>query len=118
MSNKELENGKATADQIAAWKKMHGDVYEVTVGGKFCYVRGFDRVTMKLCLSQMKMKIDTETKSTEIDMQKMLEIGEIGLQNCWLGGSEDIKAIDNLWIAASMQVGSLFDFAEADLKKL
>jgi hypothetical protein len=117
---KEINTGKASDEQIAAWKKMHGEgnIWEIEVEGNFCYVKGFDRQTMKLALSQLKMKINTEKKETEIDMQKMLEIGEIGLQNGWLGGSEEIKQNDRLWIAASMQVGELFDLAETKLKKL
>lgn len=117
-AKEENVNGKASDEQIEAFKKMYGDVYEIQVEGHFCYVKGFDRTTMKLALSRMKMKIDIDKKETEIDMEKMLEIGEIGLQNGWLAGSEDIKQKDRLWIAASMQVGELFDLAETSLKKL
>lgn len=110
--------GKATDLQVEAWKKMFGDVYEIQVADHFCYVKAFDRTTMKYALSQLKMKVNTETKEVQMDMEKMLEIGEIGLQNCWIGGSEEIKTKDRLWVAAAMQVGELFELAETKLKKL
>jgi hypothetical protein len=110
--------GQADEMQIAAWKKMWGDVYEIQVGDHVCYVKGFDRTTMKYALSQLKMKVNTETKEVQMDMEKMLEVGEIGLQNCWIGGSEEIKTNDRLWVAAAMQVGELFELAETKLKKL
>jgi len=110
--------GKATEQQIEAWKKMWGDVYEIQVADHVCYVKSFDRTTMKYALSQLKMKVNTETKEVQMDMEKMLEIGEIGLQNCWIGGSDEIKTNDRLFVAAAMQVGELFELAETKLKKL
>ena len=111
-------DGKATEEQIAAWKKLYGEVFEIEVRGKFCYLRGFDRATMKLALSQLNVKINTEDQSADFDMNKTIEIGEIGLQNCWLYGAEEIKNNDGLWIAASLQAGSLFNLEETKLKKL
>lgn len=110
--------GQATEAQISAWRNMYGDVYEITIGEHIGYVRGFDRATMKFALSQMSVKVDTETRQAEVSMAKMIDIGEIGLQNCWLGGSEEIKTNDRMFVAAAMQVGELFDIAEAKLKKL
>jgi len=122
MSSKKLQevlkNGKATEGQIAVWKKQHGGVYEIEVKGRFCYIREFDRETMKYALSQLNMKINTETKEAELDMEKVLGIGEIGLQNCWLGGDEEIKTSTSLFISACLQVGTLFEVAEGSIKKL
>lgn len=110
--------GQATPDQIAAWKKLHGDVYEITVDNHVGYVRGFDRATMKFALSQLKIKLDKDSQGAEVSVEKMIELGEIGLKNCWIGGSEEILGNDRLFMAAALQVGELFEIAETTLKKL
>ncbi|MCL2245851.1 MAG: hypothetical protein FWC10_01920 [Lentimicrobiaceae bacterium] len=114
--------GKATLEQIEIWKKQYGEVYEIEVEGHYGYIREFDRETMKYALSQLKIKVDADKKDeknvTEIDMEKIVNIGEIGLQNCWLGGDELLRTNGRLSIAASMIVGELFDIAEGNLKKL
>ena len=110
--------GAATDEQIAAWKSMYGNVYSVEVGGHICYVKGFSRETIKYALSRLKIRIDSDTNEAVIDVEKMIEIGEIGLQNGFIAGSEEIKTNDELWIAVAMQVGELFNVAEAKLKKL
>lgn len=110
--------GQATPDQIAAWKKLHGDVYEITVNSHVGYVRGFDRATMKFALSQLKIKLDKDSHGAEVSVEKMIELGEIGLKNCWIGGSEEILSNDRMFMAAALQVGELFEIAETTLKKL
>jgi hypothetical protein len=110
--------GAASEEQIAAWKKIYGEVYSVEVEGHVCYVKQFTRETMKYALSRLKIRIDGESKEAVMDMEKMLEIGEIGLQHGFIGGSEEIKTNDRLWLSAAMQVGELFSLAETRLKKL
>lgn len=119
-NNQALDNivGQATPDQVAALKKLHGDVWEITVDGHAGYVRGFDRATMKFALSQLKIKIDPDSSGSEVSVEKMIELGEIGLKNCWVGGSDEILSNDRLFMAAALQVGELFDIAETTLKKL
>lgn len=92
------------------------DVFEIEVEGYRCYVRSFDRATMKCVLANLTLKLTDS--GTEVDASKMLDIGEIGLKNCWLGGDEEILENDRLYVAACMQVGGLFDLANATLKKL
>ena len=122
MKKEKLEKGKATPEQVEIWKKTYPEVYEINVEGHRCYLRGFDRTTMKFALSRLSIKVNPESaaagKGVEINMEKMIEIGEIALQNCWLGGDDEIKTNDRLFIAAAMQVGELFDIAETSLKKL
>ena len=122
MKKEKLEKGKATPEQVEIWKKQYPEVYEINVEGHYCYLTGFDRTTMKFALSRLSIKVNPESaaagKGVEINMEKMIEIGEIALQNCWLGGDDEIKTNDRLFIAAAMQVGELFDIAETSLKKL
>ncbi|MDD3892454.1 MAG: hypothetical protein PHE03_09155 [Bacteroidales bacterium] len=111
------EVGKASHEQIEAWKKMWGEVTEIEVKGHFCYLRAFDRATLKYALSQMSLKINQETKEVDVDMSKIIDIGEVALTNCWIGGSDEIKQNDKLFIAAAMSAGQLMDFYESTLKK-
>jgi hypothetical protein len=118
MTEKKQLIGQVAPEQIEAWKKLYGDIYSIEVKGHICYVKGFTRETAKYALSQLKIKIDTSNNSAEMDMEKLLAIGEIGLQNGFIGGSEAFKTNDNLWISAALQMGELFEIAEAKIKKL
>lgn len=111
--------GQATSDQIAAWKKMHkiDEIFELIAEGHACYLKPFDRAAMKYALSRMNLATG-ENGEVSIDVGKMIEIGEIGLQNGWLGGSEEIKTNDRLFVSIALQCGALFDLAEVNLKKL
>lgn len=117
-ANPEMGIGQATPEQIAAWKAMYGGVNEIKVKGKYyCYLRPFDRATIKYALSQITMKIDTEKKEADMDMSKIIDLGEVALQNCWIGGSDEIKTNDVMWISAAMQAGELMEMDETELKK-
>lgn len=113
----EENNGKATEEQIQAWKKMWGEVTEIKVKEHFCYLKPLTRTVMKLGLGQLSIKVNTESSEAEMDMGKIIELGEIVLQNCWLGGSEEFQNNDVLWVNAAMQAGELFELAETSLKK-
>jgi hypothetical protein len=117
MENKTLI-GAATEEQIAAWKNIYGEVYSIEVEGHVCYLKKFTRETMKYALSRLKIRIDSESNEAVMDMEKMLEIGEIGLQHGWIDGSEEIKTNDRMWVVAALQAAELFSLAETRLKKL
>lgn len=112
------ENGKASDEQIKVWKKLHDEIFELEIEGNYAYLHGFDRATMKFALSRLNVKIDPSSSAAEMNLEKIIEIGEIAMQNCWLGGSEKIRTSERLFTAAAMQAGSLFEIAEVKLKKL
>ena len=118
MEKEEKLIGEVTPEQIEAWKKQYKNVYSIEVEGHVCYVKDYTREAMRFALSQLKFQIDTSTNSATMDMEKIINLGEIGLENCWLGGSEEIKQNAKMWTAAAVQMGELFDFADAKLKKL
>ena len=64
---KTVINGAADENQIKSWKKLYGEVYEIIVDGHACYVRSFDRTTMKYALSHIKIKVSHEG-SSEVSM--------------------------------------------------
>ena len=47
-----------------------------------------------------------------------LKFNEVVLNNCWLGGDEEIKTDDALFLAASTKLPDLIQIKEATLEKL
>lgn len=95
--------GKATAEQIAEWKKQFGEVYAVTVEDSICYLKKPNRAT----LSAMSSIMNDPIKSMEFL-----------LNNCWLGGDETIKTDDEKFLAVSSQLKELIHVKAATLEKL
>jgi len=94
--------GVATQEQIELWKKKHGDVFKVNVGDSVCYLRKPDRKIMKYYLAT----------SDPISAKEVL------LVNCWLGGDEDIKTEDELFLGATTVLAEIIEIKEAEIKKL
>ena len=93
-----------TTEQIAAWKKKYGAVYEIAVDGKKCYLRKPDRKTLSY--------------ASAVGTNDPLKFSEIMLNGCWLGGDEEIKTNDDLFLSVSGKLGELIETKEAELKKL
>ena len=113
--------GEVTAEQIEKWKAKYGKVHGVVVDGHIAYVRKPDRATVSYALSQLSFRMSTDKgaddgQSLEMNMGKLLKQGEAVMTNCWLGGSEEIKAEAELWTAACMKAGELIEMKEAELK--
>ena len=113
--------GEVSTEQIEKWKSKYGKVHGVIVDGHIGYVRKVDRATVSYALSQMSFKMATEkgeddAKTIEMNMGKLFKQGEAVLNNCWLGGSDEIKSNMSLWTAACMKAGELIEIKEADLK--
>jgi len=47
-----------------------------------------------------------------------LRFNEVILENCWLGGDEEIKTNDELFLAVSSKLPDLIQIKEATLEKL
>lgn len=92
------------AEQIAQWKEKYGEVTEVTIEDKTCYLRKPDRSTLSMAA--------TLGKSDPI------KYSEIMLERCWLGGDEEIKTVDEYFFAAAAKVAELIKIKEASVKKL
>ncbi len=100
---KELK-GSASAEQIAMWKNLYREVFSVIVEDSICYLKKPDRVTIKAIAS--------------VGTNDPIRGSEILLENCWLGGDENIKTDDEKFFAASQQLTSLLQVKQAELKKL
>lgn len=94
---------EVTEEQIAQWKKKHGDIFRITVGGKEAYLHKPDRKTLGYA-SQYK--------------DNPIRMAEAILNNCWIDGDPEIKTDDSLFLGVSQKLGSLVEIKEAELSKL
>ena len=99
-----MAKDKITKADIDAWKKKHGDIFRLKVEDKVCYLRTPDRKTMSFAAS--------------VATKDPLKFNEILLSNCWLGGDEEIKTQDDLFLAASYKIAEIIQIKEAGLEKL
>ena len=103
MKNNTL-TGQAKPEQIAEWKKKHSDIFAITVDGHICYLIKPDRKVLSYASS--------------LGQKDPLKFNEAILDNCWLGGSEEIKTNDELFLGASGKIADLIEVKEAELVKL
>ncbi|AYZ11915.1 hypothetical protein EGY05_08240 [Chryseobacterium arthrosphaerae] len=90
--------------QIDAWKAEHGEVFKITVGDKSCYLKKPGRKVLSFA----------SAAGTKDPMQ----FNEVILRECWLGGDEEIKTDDGLFLSASAKLPELIQVVEAELVKL
>ncbi|WP_395974271.1 hypothetical protein [Chryseobacterium cucumeris] len=107
MDNKNLSKDellKKYADQIEAWKKQHGEISAIIIDGKIAFLKKPDRRTLGF--------------ASTAGQKDPMKFNEIILENCFLGGDEDIKNDDSLFLAASAKIVELIEVKEAELLKL
>ena len=93
-----------TKEQIKQWKAKYKEVFVLRVDDKVAYLRTPDRATLSYA----------STLATKDPMK----FNEAILTNCWLGGDEEIKTDDSLFLSASSKLGELIQIKEATLEKL
>lgn len=111
-----LHVGKATPEQIKAWKLEHKDDSEeegiiqelkVKVGPNefsYGYLREPDRDELSRALTLLKNK-------------SSLDSGSFLMQNCFIGGDPRLKTVKRLNVTASIQANGCFEMLESDAKK-
>ena len=95
---------EATQKQIDAWKAKHGDVFQITVEDKHAYLCKPDRKILAFAMT----KVQTDP----------LGFAEILVNNCWLGGDEEMKTNDAYFLAVTSQLDKLVEVKTSELKKL
>lgn len=95
---------EATEAQIKEWKSKYGDVFEVLVEDKKCYLRKPDRKILGL--------------ATSVGQKNPMKFNEIILHNCWLAGDEEIKTDDDYFLGVGAKLETLIQIKEAEIKKL
>jgi len=93
------------AEKIEAWKKKHEDVFVVSFeDGKTGYLKKPDRKIMSFAMTRMQTN--------------PLGYAEVILQQCWLGGDDEIKTNDKYFFGAAAQLEKMIEVKNAELKKL
>lgn len=96
---------KATAQQIADWKKKHGAIFMIDFeDGKIAYLRKPTRKELSYAMTTQQ--------------SNPLGFAEIILQSCWLGGDDEVRTDDAYFFGASAKLDSLMEVKTAELKKL
>ena len=95
---------KYSKEQIQEWKNQYKDIFVISVEDKKVYLRTPDRKTLSY--------------ASTLATKDPLKFNEVILNNCWLGGDEEIKTNDELFLAVSSKLPDLIQIKEATLEKL
>jgi hypothetical protein len=93
---------KANKEQIAEWKKKHGEIYEISVEDKSCFVRKPNRKDLSF-VSVVKDPI---------------KMSETLLKQLWLDGDKEIQENDELFLAVIPKLEEVIKVKESQIKKL
>lgn len=96
--------GQATPEQIEEWKKKYGKVSAIIVDGHIAYFKKPDRKTLGYASS--------------IGTKDPIKFNETLMNNCFIGGSDEIKKDDDLFLSASSKLGDLIQIKDAELVNL
>ena len=95
---------EVTKEQIESWKKKHGDVFEVKVDGRTAYLKKPDRKVLGA--------------ASVLGKDDPMKYNETLLENCWLGGDEEIKTDDSLFLGVSSVLAEIIEIKKAEIKKI
>lgn len=95
---------EVTKEQIESWKKKHGDVFEVNVDGRTAYLKRPDRKVLGA--------------ASVLGKDDPMKYNETLLENCWLGGDEEIKTDDSLFLGVSSVLAEIIEIKKAEIKKI
>ena len=90
-----------TQKQIDAWKAEYGSVAALKVADKIGYVKKPPRQTISY--------------ASQAGAKDPMAFNEIILEQCWLGGDEEIKTDTGLFMSVSGQLTKLINIQEAEL---
>lgn len=91
-----------TKEQVAEWKKKHGDIFELSVEGKSCIVRRPNRKDLSY-VSVVKNPI---------------QMSETLLKQLWVDGDKEILEDDSLFLAVIPKMEEVIKIKESAIKKL
>lgn len=93
-----------TTDQIEQLKKEHKEVFELEVEGRKAWLKKPDRKIVAMAQS--------------LGNGSQIEIAELLMDACWLGGDEAIRTDDELFLSAFPVLNQLIEVKAASLKKI
>lgn len=95
---------KLTKEQVEALKKKHGEIFEIEVEDKVCYLKKPSRKVLSLAATA--------------GQHDPMKYNEVILANCWVEGDEEIKTEDAYFLGISGVLSDLIEVKKATLKKL
>lgn len=101
---REQISGIVPEAEIANYKAKYGEVHEVIVEDKACYLKRPDRKVISM--------------ATTVGKSDPVKFSEIMLANCWISGDEAIKTDDAYFFGVAGTLGDLFKSKTASIKKL
>lgn len=96
--------GQASEQQIQDWKKKYKHVHAIEVEGHVGYVKRPGRLEM--------------SQASVLGANDPITFNEVLLNSCWLGGSEEIKTDDSLFLGVGAVLGEIVHVASASIKNL
>jgi len=96
--------GQPTKAQIAEWKRLYKDVFELEVEGKKCWLRKPTRQELSASLGMAQTD--------------PLGFAEQLLNSCWLAGDEAIKNDDDLFLGVQPLLSQMIEIKVGQLKKI
>lgn len=93
---------KYTKEQVAEWKRKHGDIFEISVEDKSCILRRPNRTD----LSYVSVVKDP------------IKMSETLLKQLWLAGDMEIQEEDDLFLSVIPQMEEVIKVKESQIKKL
>ena len=81
-------SAQITQEQIDAWKAKYRDIFKITVEDKVAYLKKPDRKVL--------------AAATAASTTNPMKFNEVVLNNCWIGGDEDIKIEDSYFLGAAI----------------
>ena len=95
--------GEVTPAQIQEWKDKYGQIFGIIVDGHICYLKKPDRKI--LGFASVAGKVSN------------VKFNETLLNNCFIGGSEEVKTDDDMFLGACSQLSEIVQMKEAELVK-
>lgn len=93
---------KYTEEQVAEWKRKHGDIFELSVEDKSCIVRRPNRKD----LSYVSV------------VNNPIQMSETLLKQLWVDGDKEILEDDSLFLAVIPKMEEVIKIKESAIKKL
>ncbi|MDR3226050.1 MAG: hypothetical protein LBT56_00060 [Prevotellaceae bacterium] len=104
MEVKKHLKGEATEAQIALWKEKYGDIFQVVIEDKTCYLHKPDRKTL--------------SAAATLGQTDPMRYNEVVINNCWIDGADEFKNDDSYFFALSEKLIELVELKTAEIKKL
>ena len=93
-----------TPEQIEAWKKKYGSIFQLNVGDLSCILR--------------KPTINDLSAANAVAINDTFAYSRVILISCWLTGDEEIKTNDDYFLTAHRRLGEMIEIKEGEIKKL